>query len=419
MLDKLTGLEPDLVTAAAKDKKKLAEWWKALGAPAPEARGRAAFLIAQLSAHVAAHVTEPLADAEKKLAAQIKKEKDDGARASEILALGEVARKSGTFEHSDALDLLTGDDSERTPKPPPVIVRLAAILALGVSDPIWLTASQVALLEASTDVRGDAKTFPWNGGDMGGILQLALPSLRKVDVTAALRRLTGLMEKFPPGVRKDGRPSWAGEVLGPWGRLVGRLGAALSGRSTDEPAWSELSPELQQVLRFGVEHRLNMVFSELGLDFQLPRTPSMSGWRRYVKLDPEGPLDREISVTHEGQSRRQPLWKWLRLLHHGKVSAADLSAAISKALSPSEIIDLARDATHLFYAMPNEDGLADSPRSSLLHHLVLGLDASVTAPDLPAVKYSLQALHEGKAREMKKLGWTGGPFSPPESAPAL
>lgn len=405
MLDKLTGTEPDVVAAAAKDKKQVAEWIKALGAPTPDARSRAAFLLAQLA--------DPPKDAPKKLAAQIKKEKDEGARASEILALGETSRKTGTHEFAELLDELIGDDDEdESPKPPPLLVRLAATLALGWSDPLWLMKSQVDFLAENNKATGKPKTFPWNGGDMGGIIDLALPALSKVDVGAALSSMTALIEEHPPEEVKGERPSWDDEVLSPWTRLVQRVGASLEGREQDEPVWSELSPDIQRVLKFGVEKRLHMIFSELGLDFQVPDDARMTSWRRFVGLDPAGPLDRELTLAHEGQSRTLPLWKWFRMLNHDKVKAEDLSAALSKSLTPAEIVELCREGTHMIYCAPREDGLGKSPRSSVLYGLLEGLGDSVQAPDMEGIRYVLTAIHNRKTWDMKGAGWVSGPFVP-------
>ena len=89
--------------------------------------------------------------------------------------------------------------------------------------------------------------------------------------------------------------------------------------------------------------------------------------------------------------------------------------ALGETLSPSETVDLARDATRMIHAVPHEDGLRDSPRSSLLRKLLASPGDPVRAPDLPGIRYVLDALHAGKGWNLKVAGWTGGPFLMPKT----
>lgn len=409
MLDKLQGLDPEAVKAAAKDKKRVAQWIKDLGAADTGTRSQAAFLIAQLVAQVVAQVPEPPDTAGAKLIAQIKKEKDDAAKASLLLALGEVNRKTGSKDGTDIVDKATGMDSERTPKCPPMPVRIAAIVALARMNPIQLVPAMLDLLRAQVGLRLDAATFPWNGGDLGGIAALVLPSAEKVDVEAVLAEMKALVAAHP----KPAFPAlWPSEVLWPWSRVLQRALVSLGDRSKDEPLFSELTADQQALLRFGVENGIVPPMPQRGLDFQMPQAPTWPSWRRYVGLDPAGPLDRPLAVELEGKAVTAPIWKWFRKLTRAEVPAEALAAALRKALSPAEIVDLARDATFMIYGVPKEDGLTASPRSVLLHGLVEELGTSVSAPDLEGIRHVLQALRDLKAWGLKSLGWKGGPFVP-------
>lgn len=401
MLDKLKGIDPEAVTAAANDKKRVAQWIKDLGAADAVTRARAAFLVAQLAA--------PPDTAAAKLAAQIKKEKDALPRASQLLALGEVNVKTGSRAFTDVVDKATGFDSEGTPKVPPVPVRVAATIALARMNPLYLVPVMLDLLRANTSLVVDAEAFPWNGGDLGGIAALVLPSVEKVDVDASLAEMKTLIAAHP-----NPNPSapWPAEVAWPWFRLLTRSLGPLGDRSKDEPLFSELSADQQKLLSFGAEHALIVPMPQHGLDFQMPVGPSWPSWRRYVGLDPAGPLDRALEVQHGGAAVTLPTWKWFRKLTRGEVPAEAIGAALRKSLSPAEIVDLARDATHMIYAVPREDGLAPSPRSTLLCGLVEELGGGVAAPDLDGILFVLRALRDMKGWDLKVAAWKGGPFVP-------
>ena len=400
MLDKIKGLEPAAVAAAEKDKKGVAGWLKDLGGADAGGRARAAFRLAQLSA--------PGDDVAKKLAAQIKKEKDAEPKASELLALGAVVKKGGLAGYTDVIDRLTGDDDERSPKAPPVIVQLAAAIALAWAAPPMVTESMIARLEAHHKDQLPAAALPWNDGDIGGLIELCLPELRNPDLAVFFSTFEALMKAHPATPGPLGA-TWPMEVTVPWLRFAWRMTCSLGKRPQDEPLPSELSPEQRRVLVFATEHQLGINLADLGLDFHTPMRAERPSWRRYLGMDPAGPLDRAVSVG----DRSLPIWKWLRLLTRKQIEEAPLREALAKALTPAEIVDLARDATFLFYAVPREDSFGGSPRSAFLLGLLDAAGAAVTAPDIEGIRHVLGALAKAGGNKLKAAGWSGGPFVSP------
>ncbi|MBN2495440.1 MAG: hypothetical protein JXR96_12670 [Deltaproteobacteria bacterium] len=393
MLAELKGTEPELVAGATEDPKLVEQWLAELGGKKPADRARAAYRLAQLP-EVPEGVLAKLAD-------QIVMERSQPARASELMALGAISRACGDVAHWEQVFILTGEDSEALRKPPPLAVRLAAVVALAWICPPLVTAGALALLKEHRDHRADG--LPWNDGELGGIIALVLTELEALDVAAALDAIASLRARSPQAAELGCK------------LLVERVLEPLGPRE-EEPLIEELRDEQRSALRFTVEQGFRPTSERYGLDFGMPYDDlSQPSWRRYLGLDPAGPMDRLLELEHDGERRSWPVWKWFRMLTRGSVAADDLGRAIGKALSADEIVDLARDALSFHYAVQNEDGLAPSPRSSLLHGLIDALGDEARGPDIDGIRYVLEALHELRAWDLKAAGWTRGPFTPPEA----
>jgi hypothetical protein len=398
MLDRIEGVDVEVLRSA--DEAVIAGWCEDLTSSDAEARARAAFTLAMLPEHPTRLRIL--------LRGAIKREKDDQACASEVLALGVAERRLSSVESVGLFDKLSGCDSESR-KVPPLTVRLAAIVALAWVKRTEISQEMIELLRANTKLAFDAAAQPWNAGDIGGLIELVLPSVDPIDVDEGLAELEALIEAHPCTRGKG----WPMEVEWPWDRFITRVCAVERDQRHAPPTLSELAEGQRRALLFGFTRRLNLRHvSRYGYDFTQPswawkRRPT---WRRYLGLDDPGPLDREIECSCEGETRSYPIWKWFRLLTSGKVDADALGAAIRESLSADEIIELGRDVTHLTYATYYEGDDDPSPGSLLLRDLIDDLGERAGNPDVQAIRFTLDKIGEMEMWEMQDEGWKGGPF---------
>ncbi len=399
MFDKIKGADSEALRGA--DESTVAAWCDELTSSDARVRAGAAFMLAMLPEHPKGLSA--------RLVKAIKKEKNEHTRASALLALGVSEQRSNSVKREALLEKLSGCDSESR-RTPPLSVRLAAIIALAWVRPIHASQEMIALLRDNASIKIDAGAMPWNAGDLGGLIKLVLPSLEQIDIDDALADLKALM-KAHPRERKGG---WAVEVDWAWRRLITRLCGARGQRRDDTLTLPELSDAQRRALRFGLKHRLGLsMVRGKGLDFIQPswdwKRPT---WRRFLGLDDPGPLDTELELAHKGKTRRYPIWKWFRLLAREKVSADALKGALTRTLSPAEIVELGRDATTMLYATYYEGDDDPSPRSTLLRDLIDGLAEEARAPDAQDIRFTLDKIGEMEMWKMEAKGWRGGPFKP-------
>ena len=353
------------------------------------------------AAHGLGQIAEPPPEAVEALCAQIDKERSRTARASELLAVGAIGRRLGQVGGWELLWRLTGEDDELCPRPPALLVRLAATLALGWLSPALVTEEGRALFEANRDHREKPEALPWNGGDLGGLIAEQLAVIEALDADRVKSEVTRLLEiDRQAAIRADER-------------LSERILAPLEGRE-HEPLLEDLSDEQRGLLVFDTEHGLVPEGWRCCLDFGTPVEDIFVTWRRYLGLTPPGPLDRRIELPYEGEVRRWPIWKWLRMVAREQVAAAEVEQAIEAALSAEEIVDLCRDALGLAYGLRGEQPLHPNPRLALLHRVLERHAAQIEVEDLEALLYPLSKLGEGRGWHMRVAGWRGGPFWPPE-----
>ena len=403
MFDEIAGVDSAALRGA--DDAAVTAWCDDLQSADADARSVAAFRLAMLPAHPA--------DLSARLRRVLKKEKNEYTKASMALAQGVSERRLRSLESVDLLDKLTGCDSE-SPRTPPLIVRLAAILALAWVKPTEISLEMIELLRANTAMKLEARSMPWHAGDLGGLVTLVLPTIDPIDVEEALTDIKALMKAH---ARTRGK-GWAMDVEWPWDRFVTRMYSEWGDRRLAPPTFAEMSDGQRRVLTFGFKNRLNLRhISRYGFDFTQPswdwkRRPT---WRRYLGFDDPGPLDAEIECTRSGEARRYPIWKWFRLLAEEEVDADTLEEALTTALSGSEIVELGRDVTTLAYATYYEGDDEPSPRSCLLRDLIDKLGDRAEAPDAQAIRHTLHMIGEMEMWTMQDEGWKGGPFVPKRS----
>lgn len=397
MFDEIKGVDVEGLRGA--DESAIAGWCDDLSSAAADVRAAAAFKLAMLPQHP------------KRLSALlrrvVKKDRDELARSSAMLALGVSEHRLNSVRDVKLLDRLTGCDTESSRVPPPT-VRLAAIIALGWIKRTEISLEMVRLLQANTAIQHPAAALPWHGGDLGGLIEIVLPIIEPIDVDDGLAEIKALV-KAHPYTKGQG---WPMEVEWPWDRFITRLFAPCGERPPEVPTWAELGEGQRRVLRYGFRKRLNLrPISRFGFDFTQPawnwkRRPT---WRRFLQIDDPGPLDREIECCHEGEKRRYPTWKWFRLLERDAVAADDLASALAATLPAPEIIELGRDITTLAYATYYEGDDDPSPRSCLVRDLIDGC-GDLTA-DAQAVRFTLDKICGMEMWKMQDRGWKSGPWT--------
>ncbi|MBW2456204.1 MAG: hypothetical protein JRI68_16920 [Deltaproteobacteria bacterium] len=391
----------DTAAVRGADAPTIAGWCDELTSSDAQTRAKAAFLLAMLPTHPS--------DLSKRLRRLSKKEKDEHAKASALLALGASEGRRQSVQDVKLFDRLSGCDTEAS-RLPPLGVRLAAIVALAWVKPFDVSQEMIGLLRANRSMTVDAKAMPWNAGDLGGLIQRVLPSLEDLDADEALAELEALMQAHP-WTRKEG---WPMAVEWPWSRTVHRIFASLGDWREDAPILSELSDGQRRALELALQRKLNTrTLRRQGFDLIMPTWDwSKPTWHRYLGLTDPGPLDAELELDQEGETRRYPIWKWFRLLARDKVDAGLLQSGLAAALSPAEIVALGRDATTMAYATYDEGDDDPSPRSCLLRDLIDQLGAKAKAADAQAIRFALDRIGGMEMWKMQSKGWKGGPFKP-------
>jgi len=396
LFDDIKGCDPAALRSA--DESTIAGWCETLRSKDAKVRARAAFMLAMLPEHPS--------DLSKRLIRQIKKDRDEHAKASLVLALGVSELRSQSVERVALLERLTGCDSE-SPRVPPLCVRLAAILALTWVKPFDASQEMIELLRENADMALSAEAMPWNAGDLGGLIRPALSSLEDIDIDEAMAEMEALM-KAHAHTRNEG---WAVEVDWAWRRLTQRMFTPLGEWREGTPVLSELSDAQRHALSFALDNRLSWLLTRHGIDFIMPKWDrSWPSIHRYLGRHDPGPLDWQIESDHRGESKRHPIWKWFRLLACDEVDEHTLKGALTDALSPAEIVDLARDASFMVYATRDEGDDDPSPRSTLLRDLIEEHGAEVDAADVDAIRFTLDMIGKGDMWKMEDEGWEGGPY---------
>jgi hypothetical protein len=134
------------------------------------------------------------------------------------------------------------------------------------------------------------------------------------------------------------------------------------GRDDDEPTFGELPAGLQTLLRARAERgRSGGLPVGFGLWFvDPPALAKGTTFRRFVGLDPQGPLD---TVVPRKDGTSWPAWRWLRELARG-LSEEELRNAFDPVFTPAQRVELACEIARGVYALPNEGLVHSSPRSS-------------------------------------------------------
>ncbi len=335
-----------------------------------------------------------------KLATRVRKESAEPAKASGLLAIGVLEARAGTDAQAELLELYTGDEDERWPKPPPPLVSSAAIVALGLLDSGRLRGSMIDRLRRQKLKRLAASDFPWNNGDAPGLVAELLPRLSAVDVPARLRAVEAAIKKHP---RKPGKP-WDPKVTMLWAPLVERVFAPLGGREGDQVLPEELDDDQRALAEFAVAHDLGFAAARYGLYLTDP-FGAKATVERFLGKRPAGPLEARISVGGAGP---WPVWKWFHRIAAKKASVDVVRKAILAQMKPAEVVDLARDATGMAYWLSGEGQFEDSPRADVLLGALDALGQAAKAPDLPGIRFVLESLQKA---EWPGNNWRGGPVT--------
>lgn len=247
-----------------------------------------------------------------------------------------------------AAELIARDAAE------PPLVRAAAILRAVVDDLAREQAPRTEVLALLAEVVapehsawGHQWAPPALFAELGDRFELALlsPSARvrygesrPARVLFVTRALLAALDVFPDQHRQ--RAALAGNLVG--FALGERAAPWPEERARDliVPTVQELSPLEHEILDavarkvsplewdYDVHHHL----------FELGLPASNTGVRRWLTLDPPGPMSKAVDVRDQGQAQSLPLDLAVQRMLVGRVEASELARAMAAAFSPSELL---------------------------------------------------------------------------------
>jgi hypothetical protein len=340
------------------------------------------------------------------VAAVIPKEKDEGARASELLALGILDARLGISKNSEVLLAHSGVFRDAKNKVPPPVVAVAATLALGYSHPFAVRASMLQMLRKSSKLAVSPESVPFYDGKLGALAKKRLPVMEVLDVDAWLKEIDRLIAIHRPTKSRTSKdPKHDSAVTAPWVTLVDRVLSRFEGRAGDLVEFDELSDDERRILVFGHRRGLNTYFERLGIGHLDSRDDDAGSrgqyWSmgRYLGIVAPGALDRKVTIG----ARSAPWWKFFSLLGHKKFPTAPVEKALTK-LSNQELVELALDVTEGAYSYSWREGCPDkSVRAALL---VKALDErGLNVSKNRAIRFVLDAMANGKTDTLSDLAW--------------
>lgn len=289
----------------------------------PRVRGAAAFLLAFLPEHAAA--------AAKAIQATIAKESDEDALATEIIALGYLARYGARGVDAALFDRYRSSDRP--------LLRAAGAIAAAASGakPTEALVSELAGATALPSMQ--PVLFPWASG-RPYIHALTLLATLGEKAKAAVPTVAHNLETAAKEAAGDGKP----EALAS-GLLALDFGE-LSERGSDRVLPSELDDEQKGLLALFARLGVQVEYEQYGLP---ERVEALADFLKHGKA-----LALDKVVKHGGKSN--PLWKWMALHFDDELDDDDLLAILTKQLSKRELFDAITEAAtrQRDVAAPNE-----------------------------------------------------------------
>ncbi|MBN2496351.1 MAG: hypothetical protein JXR96_17285 [Deltaproteobacteria bacterium] len=255
--------------------------------------------------------------------ARARREKNASALASLLLALGLIGRYRSSKEDRELLaeQLAAG-------KPLVQLAAAASLLCIDAAEPP--PEAERTLLDALAGAVEAPSSFPWNGGDLVGIAAAALVEWgsSRSDLELLSRLLAATRDSFANvGVASSLIDRvFDGEEQVDRMRTLAELGALQ--RSVLERI-AGLPAAAGEGVYFALQrHGIHGLPADL---------------RRFLGIDEQGPLDREIGG--------EPAWKRLRDLRAGRLALDAWLGLLKAELGPAEVVSLCRDAGSGGYAL--------------------------------------------------------------------
>lgn len=298
-----------------------------LGSDSPRVRGAAAFLLAFLPEHAAASA--------KAVQAAIAKETDESALATEVIALGYLARYAGKkVDGAQVFDKYRSSDRP--------LLHAAGTIAAVVSGGKVTGDVVSALGEATALPSSEPVVFPWASG-RPYIHALALLSTLGDEAKAAVPVVARNLEAAASAgaeAPQDGKP----EALA--SGLLSIAFADFGDRGADRVLLNELDDEQKKLLALFSKLGVQVEYEQYGLP---ERVEALKDF-----LVPGKALALDKAVKHGGKS--SPLWKWMALHFDDELDDDELLAILTKQLSKRELFDAMTEAAtrQRDVAAPNE-----------------------------------------------------------------
>lgn len=321
-----------------------------------------------------------LAPATKKSLAAIRRaharEDDSDARASQLLALGLLARRTSSHDDRPTLLEALGDEA--------ALVRVASAIGLAYLAPADVpdeALDELALAAALPD--RPSASLCWNGGRVAVLAALALGEVARSSRARALPRLRSMLaRRFASMPAPPPQEPTAAEQM-----FAAMTGQAPPAREPSLPdGVREIAEELLRAalgdLAGSLDH--DVVASDLddagraalvdlaidrGLDGPYARfgLPSLRDFPRWLGRVPARGLERVLVVD---DASPRPVWSLLRDARRGRVAESELTLSLERSLDQEARTQIVRDVLEGAYACPGDDLVLRADQLGLLARLL-------------------------------------------------
>jgi hypothetical protein len=262
-------------------------------------------------------------------------------KASQLMSLGLL--RSYAPSAKPALNLATiASDSSQDP-----LVRGAAVVAhlYARREPVKLTEPQRDVLVqwcglAEVDVDG----YPWNNGATDMHCARVVEARCVEGGLVAAEILTEAIRRFGP----EGRSSeWAGGILElafEKASYAVAAGPFMIDANLDEP--SKFSDRQRALLEVLASYSFSAPFLEYGIPAEV------FDRRRWLGLEPPGPMERVVTVEVLGKKRTWPVWLCLKVQQASEPDKAiDVAALLGGVLTPTQLLEVRLEYTKNAYSL--------------------------------------------------------------------
>lgn len=299
--------------------------------PDPMVRASAAFLLA--------FDFEGSREVDAAVSARVSGEPDTKTKASMLLCLGYARHYTGSSDAGANLQSFTSDTD--------TLVRGAAILATlcASTEPVSLPHDhRSTLVDWCGQIKVNHNGFPWNGGIVDMLCARVVEGRCVDGGMVAAEILAEAIKRFGPKRRGS---EWAGGILE---LAFERASYALAAGPFMIDASVEQASAFTDRQKALLEVLASYSFAAPFLSYGIPA--EVRDRRRWLSLEPPGPMERIVTVELLGKERTWPIWLCLKVQQASDPNKkVDVDSLLATVLTPTQLLEVKVEYAHNAYSL--------------------------------------------------------------------